>query len=967
MPRMITRPTMPLPDLAGDGARAGLQVVAQPVDPVAAPRPYNQGDDIVQALAAFHPALDRFMSQKNDEYAKQQVALGAKARLTQDGTAPAVMTPEQDPYWQQGYMKQHGVMAGQAAASEMQLEYEKSKNSPDFNPDTFFSKFTQQDVSGLNDKDALAGYIPHVTNMEGQLRADFAKTQLKEVRDTQDATLSTGVRQMLEASVASHDTPEVRAQRFESLVQQQAAAQNSTRPEVTEQLVREMSAKSNLLAPEDFDFLFKEGVGGRSIADSNGKNGVPVRAAIEAARSAAQVAQSTRIGALAKQTAITNIINLDKILETDPLSLGDPWKIAAEHSGPNEMFQTGEAAAAWANKAYTAQQKVINVNQKLQAIANHGSLAAAMYADDPDVKKAIQKQVYDPVWAHNNPNDPVSVANTQSTLLKLYSTYHVLDTGMESLLKNSGSFMQEVDTAGPNGKVIPGPSPEFKSTYNIFKAVKGSDNPSLIAMMPKEARTMFATYDSAIEAGRSEIEAFRTAKLFNSDDGKLRIESQWNPAQKVEDINSLTGKFTKTFSHVGAGQANEMARKTFMRAQEMVAMSPNLDRATAVKQAVQEMQDTHVYDGVASYVPVPPGVPQENIGGAVGQYVEAARMEYKKLHGIDMGDNYYVQPVLNGENTTYRILDGLHTEVMPPRKATDLIHDFLVRKGTDIGSTADAQAHNADLNSGAVMPSGTDAAGMGLSAAGFPDANFIKQQEQADMAHKRGQTGFREGQIHGLTEDGSLLDGKTPLHLGAQIPQPGGLNMNAKDYALDALHNGNPDFALTAFGEGLRLSTYKDQAGKRTIGLGYNIDSRSPDEVSADFKRMAPGITPERTQRIVDGQESITPKEAQRLYEIVKPQYVSIAKSHFGPEWDQFPSNVKAVLTDMAYNGGNQLFGPILADMKAKDYAAAAQKVTVSYHPNPNGPAVLNNRRIALWRGMLAGQSTFEQMLNQGA
>lgn len=955
---------MPLPDLAGDAAQAGLQVVAQPTSGVGAPRPSPENSDIINALSTFHPALNRFMDQKVQDNAAEQMALGAKARLTQDGTAAAVMTPEQDPYWQQGYMKQHGLMAGQAAASDMQLQYEESKNQPGFNPDTFFSKFAKQDSQGLNDKDALAGYLPHVTNMEGQLRADFAKTQLKEVRDTQATTTATQVRQMVQSSIDSHDTPEVQAQKFEQLVQEQKDAGNATRPEVTEQLIREMSAKSNLLPPESFDFLFKEGVGGRSIADSNGPNG-PLRGAIEQARAQAQVAQAKRVGDAAKKVSMTNLVTLGKAIETDPLSLGDPWALVSQHLGPGEMFETGAAAEAAAKNIFEKQQKVIDVQTKLQALFNKGPLAAAASIDDPDVKKALQKQVYDPVWAHSNPNDPASVSNTMSTLLTMYSKYHVLDTGIESMLKHSGDFMQEVDTAvgkGPDGKVVPGPSPEFKRTYEMVKAVKAGDNPSLIAMMPKEARTMFATYAAKLEAGASELDAFRTAKLVNSDEGRARVDSQWIPAQKVADVAALTSEFTKWTSHIGAGQATEMARKSLANAQDKVAMSPNLDRAGALKQAVEELKATHVYDGIASYVPVSPGVPQEHFGEAIGAYVEEARMEYKKLHGVDMGDNYYVQP--SGDNSTYRILDGLHSEVMPPKPVNDLLRDYLVKHGRDIGSIAGEQAHNADLRSGAATPSLTDAAGLGLGAAGFPDPNRISQRDQADIDFKRGQTRFREGQIHGLTPGDSLLDGKTPLNLGAQIPEPGGLNMNSKDYALDALKNGNPDFALTAFGEGLRLSTYKDDAGKRTIGLGYNIDARSPEQVQQDFSRA--GITGDRVQKVLDGKESITPKESMRLYEIVKPQYVAIAKSKFGPEWDSFPSNVKAVLTDMAYNGGNKLFGPILDDMKAGNFAEAAKKVTVSYH-DTNGKLVLNNRRIALWRGMLAGQSTFEQMLNQGA
>jgi GH24 family phage-related lysozyme (muramidase) len=210
-----------------------------------------------------------------------------------------------------------------------------------------------------------------------------------------------------------------------------------------------------------------------------------------------------------------------------------------------------------------------------------------------------------------------------------------------------------------------------------------------------------------------------------------------------------------------------------------------------------------------------------------------------------------------------------------------------------------------------------------------------------------------------------LLAGKEDLKLGAQIPQPGGLNMGTKDYALDALKEDNPDFALTAFAEGLRLHTYADSAGKRTIGLGYNIDARSPEQVTKDFGRS--GISADRVDDILAGKASITPREAKRLYEIVKPEYVSIAKHHFGEAWDGFPPNIKAVLTDMAYNGGNKLFGPIIDSMKAGKFDEAAQNVKAFYRDKDSGEMVFNKRRVNLWRGMMSGQNLFEQMVQQGA
>jgi hypothetical protein len=171
------------------GGRVGGLVVPQ--------APYDPTLDIAKSLMTLQPGLARFadiasrdMAAAERERAETQTALGVKARMEQTDNTLVPMTREQDPYWQRGYMKQHGISMGIQDADAIEQEFEKNRFTPGFNLDTFLGEQRKQRLQGMDDPDALQGYTSALTASEARVRDAWKKQNIKETRDNELASLN---------------------------------------------------------------------------------------------------------------------------------------------------------------------------------------------------------------------------------------------------------------------------------------------------------------------------------------------------------------------------------------------------------------------------------------------------------------------------------------------------------------------------------------------------------------------------------------------------------------------------------------------------------------------------------------------------------------------------------------------------------------------------------------------------------
>jgi GH24 family phage-related lysozyme (muramidase) len=203
-----------------------------------------------------------------------------------------------------------------------------------------------------------------------------------------------------------------------------------------------------------------------------------------------------------------------------------------------------------------------------------------------------------------------------------------------------------------------------------------------------------------------------------------------------------------------------------------------------------------------------------------------------------------------------------------------------------------------------------------------------------------------------LTRHGDILnDTKRPLSYNLPAKMAPGTPPNVGDLAKQ-FYGTNPGAALAIIGEGYSPRVYKDQGGM-AIGLGYNISTKSPDQVRKDFR--AAGVPPQDIDSVLDGRRELTPQQAVKLFENSNKKYEETAKQAYGPGYDKLPKEVKAVLFDMAYNAGTPgKFPTVLNLFRQGKYDEAAKNLTLKFK-DENGNWKNNERRVQLWREMLSG------------
>lgn len=122
--------------------------------------------------------------------------------------------------------------------------------------------------------------------------------------------------------------------------------------------------------------------------------------------------------------------------------------------------------------------------------------------------------------------------------------------------------------------------------------------------------------------------------------------------------------------------------------------------------------------------------------------------------------------------------------------------------------------------------------------------------------------------------------------------------------------------------EGLKHKAYTDTVGKRTIGIGFNLD---------DNKELAKKLFKQWKldyDKVYSGEVALSDEQVKKLFEMSLPIAVTVAKK-FVNNFDSQPEDVKEVLINMAFNLGNKLheFKKTKKYLEAKDYKNASKEM----------------------------------------
>lgn len=138
------------------------------------------------------------------------------------------------------------------------------------------------------------------------------------------------------------------------------------------------------------------------------------------------------------------------------------------------------------------------------------------------------------------------------------------------------------------------------------------------------------------------------------------------------------------------------------------------------------------------------------------------------------------------------------------------------------------------------------------------------------------------------------------------------LSANAKETLIDQLTKH----------EGIRYTAYSDTVGKKTIGIGFNLDSNQKlakqlfTKWKLDF------------DAVYNGTVKLTDEQVKELFKHSLAFAISVAESYI-EDFDKQPDAVKEVVINMAFNLGNKLhdFKKTKQFIETKQYKKAAKEM----------------------------------------
>lgn len=147
-----------------------------------------------------------------------------------------------------------------------------------------------------------------------------------------------------------------------------------------------------------------------------------------------------------------------------------------------------------------------------------------------------------------------------------------------------------------------------------------------------------------------------------------------------------------------------------------------------------------------------------------------------------------------------------------------------------------------------------------------------------------------------------------------------GSPMTEKELINNALKSGNTLLALTMSAEGVKNKPYLDSAGRYHMGIGYDIQSKSPQEIRQDLQAI--GVSSDKIRHfmktLAEGKPEIelTNKQSVLLADRYYSKFEKVLEQKYGEQWQHFSDEVKSGLLYKAYNmGPNNLPKTLISEL----------------------------------------------------
>lgn len=147
-----------------------------------------------------------------------------------------------------------------------------------------------------------------------------------------------------------------------------------------------------------------------------------------------------------------------------------------------------------------------------------------------------------------------------------------------------------------------------------------------------------------------------------------------------------------------------------------------------------------------------------------------------------------------------------------------------------------------------------------------------------------------------------------------------GSSMTEKELINNTLKSGNTLLALTMSAEGVKNKPYLDSAGRYHMGIGYDIQSKSPQEIRQDLQAI--GVSSDKIRHfmktLAEGKPEIelTNKQSVLLADRYYSKFEKVLEQKYGEQWQHFSDEVKSGLLYKAYNmGPNNLPKTLISEL----------------------------------------------------
>lgn len=959
MPQPYREQVSNVAPIAAPKAGAALDVVARPVSTFegAAVDPLTQ---LGQALGGFVAPVAAMANQEVDKEIEEARAAGiAAAQRNAIGNIRGELPPPPPTgiaaaypnHYTRAYRKAAAERAARQSADDILNDYNAKKIDPDFNFGQWADTARATAVHGVNDPYMQGAIGGALDNSLSHAQADYRSIVEKRTREDNLSNFSSAVSSLLgPGRTADTIVPELQA------LQERYRPLGITRSESAKlTLDAAIGASTGMGGGPHLFEIFEQKVGttGLTLADMN----PAMKDAIAGAKKHAQdLNEHTFIKAtMANYEEAHARLNANvKSGAYDDLDHDQLFAKFSSEINPTGLFRHEGSYARFAAQVAESRDRRLAENDAIKATA-----AGRANALDPKVQEFVLNKELAPHHAGliatiDNPAKE-AVDTTRASMQKVFKHLELGNYTIKDKLLEG--YVNSVKVAQP--KAGDSPPPRFQRLAELYGSMKASRNPQLLNQyFDEDTRILFESYNHSTVNGQiASPTAYADAYAMNDPVRRKQADEWFKDPANGKMVHETSRKavlaFGSRFWQALPFTAN--ANSGYVEADASMETRKLISRGITNPDLIKEHLDTYAkanyyFDPESTnLVKVPPAMNNPSTQEAITEYMKLINKAKPNL-GASLnyvGDDKYDLVLTKGgyENLAQGLslsnIVSIHNakKTVSPNELQQLA--ALTNKAIDKTFTGE----DLKANEGLIAK---------VRSLNFLSAPLSRAVDSARVS-------VVDQKVPEVVSKIQSAVTQSPTKLQPIRPQ----NSDTKSVVNAMLEAGNHAGALTVMGEAVSLTAYRDKGGRNTIGVGYNLDANR-ENIPEDFRKA--GIPADKIDMITAGKMSLTPDQAVRLYEVIKPRYESIAKSVMekreAGSWARTPGNVKAVLTDMAYQLGPKglnEFNKGLDSLIRGDYSGEGLSVLVT--DKATGKKSVDTRRTNLRLALLQSPSQLEALI----